>query len=111
GAISNPSAPVAYLGVVTQDVGPSIAFQLNLPVQSGALVVSTTPDGPASKAGVDAGDVIVSFDGKDVKSSQQLGSLIHQRQPGDQVPVVVVKPDGSRQTVTATLGTSPNPLA
>ncbi len=68
GAIANPAAPVAYLGVTTETVGPGLAFQLGLKVNSGALVVQTAPGGPAAKAGIRAGDVIVAFDGKAVRS-------------------------------------------
>ncbi|MFB3737947.1 MAG: S1C family serine protease [Candidatus Velamenicoccus archaeovorus] len=110
-AIENPTAPVAYLGVVSQDLGPSLAFQLGLPVDRGAYVVDTAPDGPAERAGVEAGDVIVGFDGTTVQGSTQLGSLIRDRSPGDRVRLELIRPDGSRATVTVTLGVSPNPLS
>ncbi len=109
-AIARPSAPVAYLGVAAEDVSPSLAFQFNLPVQSGAVVVDTVPNGPADRAGIRPGEVIVAFDGTRVTGAGQLGTLIRRHAPGDRVDVEVVAPDGSRRTVTVTLGTNPVPV-
>ncbi|MBI4260950.1 MAG: trypsin-like peptidase domain-containing protein [Actinobacteria bacterium] len=106
-AIENPSAPVAYLGVVTQDVDPGLALQFNLPVEEGAYVVEVTPDGPAEAAGIAGGHVIVGFDGEDVTASDQLGELIRDREPGDRVEVVVVVPGGDRETHVVELGVRP----
>ena len=77
-AISHPSAPVAYLGVTTAPVTSDLQFQFNLPVDHGAYVVAVTPRGPAERAGIKNGDVIVAFDGKAVNSSDDLGNLIQQ---------------------------------
>jgi S1-C subfamily serine protease len=107
-AAANPSAPVAYLGVVTEDVSQSLAFQFGLPVSTGAYVVDVTPGGPAESAGVQAGYVIVGFDGHDVTSSSQLGGLIRDHVPSDHVPLEVVTPSG-RKTITVTLGVNPLP--
>jgi serine protease Do len=108
-AATNPSAPVAYLGVTTQDVSPGLALQFGLPVQSGALVLDIVPGGPADRAGIKQGDVIVSLDGKDVTDSASLRGLIVSRRPGDRVAVSVVTQTGQKKTVTATLGVNPLP--
>jgi serine protease Do len=110
-AVTHPSAPVAYLGVVTQDVSPGLAFQFNLAVGSGALVVDVIAGGPAAKAGIGRGDVITGFDGTKVTSSSQLGDLIHGHSPGDAVRVSFVQPGGARKTATVTLGVNPAPQA
>ena len=52
-AAENPSQPVAYLGVVTQDVTEGLSFQFALPVTQGAYVVDLAPRGPAESAGVE----------------------------------------------------------
>ena len=109
GAIAHPSAPVAYLGVVGQGVSPSLALQLDLPVQTGVVVLSVVAEGPADSAGIRQGDVIVSFGGQEVTSWQQLGGLIRQRSPGDEVQVEFVDATGAGTTVTVTLGTNPLP--
>ncbi len=107
-AIANPSAPVAYLGVVTQDVSPSLAFQFGLTVDTGSYVVDVAPDGPAAKAGIHAGDVIVGFDGATITGSDQLGREIRSHDPGQRVEVDLVTPQGSK-TLEVTLGTNPLP--
>jgi serine protease Do len=109
GAATNPSAPVAYLGIVSQDVTQGMSFQFNLPVTQGAYIVDLAPGGPAESAGIAIGDVIVAFDGQDVPDSETLGELIRSHAPGEVVDIQVVNADGDRQTLTATLGTNPLP--
>ncbi len=108
-AVDHPSAPVAYLGVVTQDVNPSLAFQFGLTVDKGAYVVDVSPSGPAETAGIQSGDVVVAFEGQTILDTQQLGSLVRAHQPGDRVQVDVVTASGSRKTFTVTLGVNPLP--
>jgi len=107
-AEDHPNAPVAYLGVASQTVDRGLAIQMDLPVDQGAVVMNVSPGGPAEKAGIRSGDVIVEFDGTKITSSEQLGDLIHQHKPGDQVQVVVAG-DGGSVTKTVTLGTNPLP--
>jgi serine protease Do len=109
GAVANPTAPVAYLGVVTQDVTEGLALQFDLPISEGAYVLDLSPKGPAETAGIETGDVIVAFDGTDVADSEALGGLIRDHAPGDEVSVVVVGQGGERRTVDVTLGTNPLP--
>ncbi len=109
-AADNPSAPVAYLGVTSADASnPQVQFDLSPPVDEGAVVLSVVPDGPADLAGIEVGDVVVTFGGEAVSRSEQLGELIRARQPGDEVPVELVRSDGDRLTVTVTLGVNPVP--
>jgi serine protease Do len=108
-AILHPKAATAYLGVTTETLTAGVAAQFGLPVTSGALVVALSPGGPAQKAGISQGDVIVSFDGKAVRSSEQLGSLIEAQRPGDRANVVVRTSNGGQRTFSVTLGTRPGP--
>ena len=110
-SITHPKAATAFLGVSTQTVDAGVASQFNLPVQSGALVVVVAPSGPADKAGIKAGDVIVGFGGQPVRSSDDLGTLIQSRKPGDRVSVQVVRANGRRTTIQVTLGVRPLPTA
>ena len=107
--LASPKGPVAFLGVTNQDVTSGLAFQFNLPVQHGAYVDAVAPGGPAEKAGMKSGEVIVAFDGHPVTSSDQLGTLIHAHKPGDRATVTVVEPNGRRKTFTVTLGVNPVP--
>jgi S1-C subfamily serine protease len=108
-AASNPSGPVPYLGVVTEDVTPGLAAQFALPATKGAYVVSVAPGGPAEKAGISGGDLIVGFDGTSVSGSEQLGTLIRTHKPGDSVQVEVVSSSAGRRTVNVALGVNPLP--
>jgi serine protease Do len=108
-SILHPKAAVAYLGVTTETVTNGLASQFGLSVTSGALVVGISPGGPAEKAGISEGDVIVRFDGKAVPSSDELGNLIQQHKPGDKVSVVVALQSGGQQTLDVTLATRPGP--
>jgi serine protease Do len=108
-SITHPQSALAYLGVSSQSVDPGLAAQFNLPVDHGAWVRALAPNGPADKAGILVGDVIVGFDGKPVQSSDDLGKLILDRKPGNTVSVDLVRQDGSRHTVRVTLGVRPLP--
>jgi serine protease Do len=65
-----------YLGVLIQKVTPEIAESLGMDKGYGALVANVSKDGPAEKAGVKVGDVIVEFDGKEVKDSGDLPIIV-----------------------------------
>jgi S1-C subfamily serine protease len=109
-AAEHPQAPVAYLGVSSVDASnPQIQFELNPPVSEGAAVLDVVPNGPADDAGIRVGDIIVSFDGTPVADSAALGDAIRTHSPGDEVSIGLVRRDGGRDTVTATLGTNPVP--
>jgi serine protease Do len=83
-----------YLGVETQDLTPGLAKEFKLHGTTGALVGSVTPNGPAETAGLQVGDVITRFDGKDVHDSSQLKLSVAETKPGQTVPVEVLR-DGS----------------
>ncbi len=108
-AEAHPLAPSAYLGVVPQTVTKALALQFGLKVDQGAYVVATTTDGPAVGAGILQGDVIVSIDGKQVASENDVGSILDGLKPGDRVNVQVVGGDGATRTIQVVLGTRPSP--
>lgn len=111
-AAEHPQSAVAFMGVGSIDASnPQIQFELNPPVDKGAAIVSVVPNGPADQAGIQVGDVIVSFDGKTIETSEQLGNAIRSHRPGDDVSVTFVGRDGTRSTVTVSLGTNPVPQA
>ncbi|MEQ8716239.1 MAG: trypsin-like peptidase domain-containing protein [Acidimicrobiales bacterium] len=72
--------------------------------QPGALVTLVEPGTPADEAGLVIGDLIVAFDGEDVRSNNDLVAKVRLRVPGDTVEIVVMR-DGAETTLTATLGT------
>ena len=80
-----------WLGVRIQNVDDTIAESLGLGTVRGALVADVDPKGPAKSAGIEAGDVIVKFDGHDVKDSKDLPRLVGQTAVGKTVDVVVMR--------------------
>jgi putative serine protease PepD len=71
----------------------------------GAVVASVDP-GPAADAGITPGDVIVAIDGNPVNGSESVVAAVRDREPGNQIEVVVLR-DGEQQTLTVTLGERP----
>lgn len=80
-----------WLGVTIQDVDKNLAESFGLKRPGGALVVDVSPDGPAAKAGLQSGDIIVSFDGKDVPTSSSLPHIVGLVTPGSEVTVELVR--------------------
>jgi serine protease Do len=95
-----------YLGVMIQDVNPSLAKEFNVKNDKGALVGDVVPDGPAAKAGLKSGDVIEKFDGKLVTDSRHLKIEVARVAPGETVPVEVLR-DGSTRTLKVKLAELP----
>ncbi|WP_370738626.1 DegQ family serine endoprotease [Maliponia aquimaris] len=91
-----------WLGVRIQDVSADVAEALGLAEAKGALV-SDVPEGPAKEAGMEAGDVILSFDGIEVTDTRQLVRVVANTQVGKAVRVVVNR-NGETQTLKVTLG-------
>ena len=78
-----------WLGVRIQSVTDEIAESLGLKGARGALIASVTPDGPAAKAGLEAGDVVLKFDGKDVEKMRRLPRVVAETRIGAEVPLEV----------------------
>jgi serine protease Do len=92
-----------WLGVKIQTVTGDIAETLNLPENTGALVAAVTPDSPASKGGLEAGDVILKFDGKEVTSMRGLPKIVAQT-PIDKAVDVELLRKGQKQNTKITVG-------
>ncbi|MAQ81906.1 MAG: serine protease [Maritimibacter sp.] len=91
-----------WLGVRIQDVDADMADALGLETASGAMVTDV-PEGPAMEAGIQAGDVITSFDGTEVEDTRQLVRVVGNSPVGKAVRVIVFR-DGETQTLMVTLG-------
>lgn len=92
-----------WLGVRIQSVTPDIAEGLGLKTASGVLIAGVSPGGPAEKAGLQTGDVIVSFNGKTVPTVKDLPRVVAESPIGARVPVDIIR-GGAPKTVTVTLG-------
>src|SRR5499427_6189783 len=92
-----------WLGVRIQQVTDEIADSLSLKPARGALVAGIDEKGPAKPAGIEPGDVIVKFDGKDVKEMKDLPRIVADTPVGKDVEVVIVR-KGQELTKTVKLG-------
>jgi serine protease Do len=92
-----------YLGTVIQRITPELADSLGLKSPHGALVAETTKDGPAARAGIRAGDVIVEFNGKEIKDSSDLPLEVASVTPGTTVQMKVLR-DSKEMTLPITVG-------
>jgi serine protease Do len=80
-----------WLGVLIQDVTRELAESFGMDKPQGALVAKILPDSPASQAGLEVGDVIVSFDGRDVGFSSDLPPMVGATQAGRTVPLEIIR--------------------
>ncbi|RFB75070.1 Do family serine endopeptidase [Methylovirgula sp. 4M-Z18] len=92
-----------WLGVKIQNVDDAIAESLSLSGAHGALIAGVDDKGPAKPAGLEPGDVIVKFDGKDVKDSHDLPKIVAATPVGKEVEIVVIR-KGQELTKKVTLG-------
>src|SRR5262249_5505764 len=92
-----------WIGVKIQGVDDAIAESLSLGTARGALVAGVTENGPAAKAGGQSGDVIVKFDGRDIKDMRDLPKQVADTPVGKTVDLTVVG-KGKEQSVRVTLG-------
>jgi len=90
------------LGVSLDEVGADDASRLRLPEERGALVRSVEPDSPAAAAGLQADDVIVSYQGEPVHSATQISRMVRETPAGRKVALEVSR-GGATQKLTATL--------
>jgi S1-C subfamily serine protease len=111
----------AWLGVEMADVTAERAADLDLPVDSGAMIQGVVSGGPADEAGLRAGDtqlpdqttaggdIIVAIDGKAVKGSEDVANAVAAKQPGDTIEVEYYRGD-DKKTVKVELGERPEDL-
>lgn len=93
----------ARLGVAVQEVNQAFADSFKLPRPAGALVANVDAGGPADKAGLKVGDVILKINGRPIVASGDLPAFIGQQPPGEKVQMEVWR-QGHAETLAATLG-------
>ena len=92
----------SFLGIGVADISAGRAKALNLNQERGAEVISVAVDGPAAKAGIQQGDVVLQYDGTAVEGMEQFARLVRETPVGRQVKISVWR-NGEPQTVTATI--------
>jgi serine protease Do len=96
-----------WLGVSIQKVTPELAKQFDLKDEIGALVGDVVEDGPAEKAGLQRGDIIVEYDGKKIEEPNLLRNMVANTLPGEQHMIKVLR-DGKARTLTIIIGELPS---
>jgi serine protease Do len=92
-----------WLGVRIQQVTDEIAESLSIKPARGALIAGVDDKGPAKPAGIEPGDVVITFDGKDIKEPKDLSRVVADTAVGKAVDVVVIR-KGKEETKQVTLG-------
>jgi serine protease Do len=96
-----------YLGASIQELTPDIAESMGVKLKKGALVASTTPDGPAARAGLQTGDLVTKIDGHEVSSQTDLTRQVALVSPGQEMHLTVLR-DGRVQQVNVRAGERPS---
>ncbi len=101
--LANGKVRHAALGVIPTDISAQVAQRFNIAVTEGALVLNVSKGGPAAAAGIQPGDIIVSFAGTKISNALDLTAAIRQKEPGDQIDIVVQRGKDTK-TLRVTLG-------
>jgi S1-C subfamily serine protease len=111
----------AFIGITGGTITSELAKALNLPVEEGVIVQSVVKDGPADKAGLEAGgtsatingeevrlggDIITEVDGEKIATMDELIEVIQEAKPGDELHLTILR-GGQEKTADVTLGTQP----
>ncbi|MBV1881430.1 MAG: DegQ family serine endoprotease [Pseudomonadales bacterium] len=95
-----------WLGVIIQNVDMGLAESFGLSSSAGALVAGVLDDGPADKAGVEAGDVIITFDNTDIIVASDLPHLVGRVKPGKKAKLNIIR-QGKDKTLSLKVGELP----
>ncbi|MGM0570411.1 DegQ family serine endoprotease [Marinobacter sp.] len=95
-----------WLGVLIQEVNRDLAESFGLSRPRGALVAEVMPDSPAAKAGLQAGDIVLAYEGEDIERSADLPPKVGRTPVGDEVALTVLR-QGKERTVEVEIGRLP----
>jgi serine protease Do len=105
--IKNGKVSRGFLGIALQPLSDELAKEFKLDGSTGALVAEVTTKSPAEKAGIEAGDVVVSVNDKKIDGPRELQLLVAAIAPGTKVDVKLIR-DGKEKTVNVLLGERPS---
>lgn len=106
--IQNGRVRYGYMGIGLRELNKTLAEGLGVDVEHGILVDDVVADTPAEEAGLQRGDIIVEFNGEDVRDDSRFRLKVGTTPPGTKVDLVVVR-DGKRKNISLTLGERPEP--
>lgn len=96
-----------YIGVSLQNLDDDIAESMGIPKNQGELIRGVTPGGPAARAGIQQGDVVIAVNGQPVTPDQSLAYLVSQQGVGTRIPLTVVR-GTQRLTLNVAVGERPS---
>ncbi|MFV5312021.1 Do family serine endopeptidase [Acinetobacter schindleri] len=99
----------SYLGVSLQDIDRNLAESYKLSKPEGSLVTQIAPNSPAAKAGLQAGDVILKYNGTDISRTSELLNYLNRSAPKQQIQLEVLR-DDKRRNINATLSAAPDDI-
>ncbi|HEX5382556.1 MAG TPA: Do family serine endopeptidase [Acinetobacter sp.] len=97
----------SYLGVMMQDIDRNLAESYNLPKPEGALITDVTPNSPAAKAGLKAGDIVLKYNGAGISRTSELLNYLNRSVPNQTIQLEILRDDKTRN-ISATLTTAPD---
>jgi S1-C subfamily serine protease len=105
--IAGQPVPRPFVGITTGSLNPQQDAQLGLPANAGVGIASVQPGSPADKAGLQANDIIVKFDGQAVQGEEGFVGFLLKHKPGDTVTFTVLR-NKQQQDIKVTLGQYPS---
>lgn len=95
-----------WLGVMIQEITPDLAESIGYKGDKGALVADVLEEGPAKKAGLKRGDIVLKFNGRDIDSAHTLSRVVSSTSPGEKVKVKIWR-NGEEKTLKVKIATMP----
>ena len=108
--IKNGQVVRGWIGIESQDITPELAESFGLGRQSGAIIAGVVRNGPADRAGMRPGDILLAVQDKDVADTNQMLALIAQLAPGATAKMTVLRKSG-QSTLDVTVGKRPRAVA
>ncbi len=105
--ISNGHVVRGWIGVEPQDITPELADSFGLKQKSGAIIAGVIRGGPADKAGMKPGDILIAIEGKPVGDTTQMLNLVAQLKPGNKAKITVLR-DTKEPTLEVLIGKRPS---
>lgn len=106
--IANGHVSRGWVGMMAQDLDADLAHYFKVPSSQGALVSEVVPNGPASKASIQNGDVVTEFDHHPIDGASSLKSLVGKSKAGSVIPVGIVR-EGQAHTIKVSIQEQPGP--
>ncbi len=98
-----------WLGVMIQDITPELAKSFGLTSKKGVLISDVQKDSPAEKGGLVRGDVVIRFDGKEVKNAHELSGLVAETRPKTVATIDIIR-DKKAKSLKIAIGTMPQEM-